>query len=548
MSRPILLSRGAVPPAPAVRPRLIGGAVGAGLIGLAFAAPGVSVTRYYVTAQDLPALTLMAIILVLARRSGPAPGFVAPAARLGATPWPMAGVLMVAAFMGHHLLFGGYAFSPDEQRTLMDAAIFAGGALSAPLPAWDGDPDLILPSLTRLSADEARWASAYLPVNAAIHAAALRLGSTALAAPILAGIAVVATWRCARRLWPDEPALAPVAALFVVTSAQVVLTAMTPFAMTAHLAFNMVWLWLFLRGGRVGHAGAMLVGLAAMGLHQYAFHPLFAGPFLATLLVRRRFALAGAYAIAYAGGLLFWIAYPDWVMTESALSTRGGFARHLLDLVTDASSASATMMAANLVRYAAWQNAVWLPFAVVGAWAALRGRRPEELALVGALVAMPLFALVVLPNQGFGWGYRYLHGSIGAGALLAASGFRTLAARGFRPGRALALGTLGTLTLTLPFLAFTATRLIGPVARAEAAVAALGPGFVVIEDAVAGLTGGLLVNGPTAPEGQVRMRRSRMPDSHACAAPRAGDAVVVTAPRIHDAPIAWRCETEGTIR
>jgi hypothetical protein len=38
---------------------------------------------------------------------------------------------------------------------------------------------------------------------------------------------------------------------------------MTPYAMSAHLALNLVWLWLFLRNTAASHAGAIAVGFLA---------------------------------------------------------------------------------------------------------------------------------------------------------------------------------------------------------------------------------------------------------------------------------------------
>ena len=70
-----------------------------------------------------------------------------------------------------------------------------------------------------------------------------------------------------------------VAAVLLATSSQFLLTAMTPYSMTAHLALNLAWLWLFLRGGVVGHSLAIAVGALACGLHQLVFHPLFVAPF-----------------------------------------------------------------------------------------------------------------------------------------------------------------------------------------------------------------------------------------------------------------------------
>src|SRR6266852_644436 len=95
---------------------------------------------------------------------------------------------------------------------------------------------------------------------------------------------------------------AAIRALFILLacSSQFLITAMSPYAMTAHLALNMVWLWFFLRDTRAGHLMAAGVAFVACGLHQVIFHPLFAAPFLLSLLVARRWKLAAYHGVVYA--------------------------------------------------------------------------------------------------------------------------------------------------------------------------------------------------------------------------------------------------------
>ena len=75
--------------------------------------------------------------------------------------------------------------------------------------------------------------------------------------------------------------------------------------------------------------------------------------------------------------------------------------------------ASFTEMAFNFLRFLSWQNVVLLPLALL-AWPAIwRGEgiaRPLAAGILLTLAAM----LVLLPWQGLGWGYRYLHGLIGS--------------------------------------------------------------------------------------------------------------------------------------
>ena len=503
--------------------------------------PEIAVTLHYLWLQDVPVATLLIVLMV-------APFSPVGLSRIARLPLPsvalgrrhlvaaVLGTVLVGA-LGHHALFAGYALSPDEQRVLMDAHVFASGALTAPAPVTDAPLETIRPSLMRVSEDGDRWISVYLPGNAALHALGLKAGAPWLVAPVLAGLALFATVGCARQLWPEDRLAGPVAGVFLLTSVQFLATAMTPFAMTAHLAFNMIWLWLFLKNRPWSHAGAVVLGLFALGLHQYVFHALFAGPILALLLWRRRWGIAALYAGAYAAGLLFWLAYPGLVIDEGPSGIQGGFFEHLFSLLAEGWRLAPTMMAANLLRLVTWQNAVWLPFAALGLVAIAQGRRAEEVALIAAFVALPVVAAAVLPNQGMGWGYRYMHGLLGLGALFAARGYRALSAR-LPAARILAVGTIATLVLSSPYLLATASQMTRAFAAADRAVTALGPGAVVIE--AKGLLGSLVRNGPGAEE-QIRLRSTALSEDHPCAAPPESVDDVTHSSLLGGAPLAWRC-------
>src|SRR5204862_2815802 len=92
------------------------------------------------------------------------------------------------------------------------------------------------------------WGNPYRPVNAAAHALfAAVTGHDALTNATLTGLAVLLTGAVARQLWPTRADAAPLAALLVAISPQVVVTGMTFYAMPGHLALNLAWLWLFMR-------------------------------------------------------------------------------------------------------------------------------------------------------------------------------------------------------------------------------------------------------------------------------------------------------------
>ena len=163
--------------------------------------------------------------------------------------------------------------------------------------------------------------------------------------------------------------LALIAAALLGTSSQLIVMAMTAYAMPAHLAFNLAWLWLFLRGGKAGHAGAIAVGFLATGLHQLVFHPLFVAPFILRLLFHRRWGLAALYIVAYAGHL----PVLGRVLAARDRAVRGFDRRHRVhrlrsaeDRLDDSWTRSATRTSASwarsLIRFATWQNLLLRPW------------------------------------------------------------------------------------------------------------------------------------------------------------------------------------------
>jgi len=214
----------------------------------------------------------------------------------------------LAGWLGLRFVYLGYPLSMDEFMATFDAAIFRHGELMATIPAqWRVYVDALQPLFVQHLGGGAFWVSGYLPVSAALRALGGLAGGASLVNPILTAISVVAVFGVGRRMWPQRPGLALAAALLLATSSQVLVGGMGAYAMPAHLAFNLVWLWLFLRGGWLGHAGALAVGFLACGLHQLPFHPLFVAPFVAQLWLERRWRAAALYTVAYAAICLFWV-------------------------------------------------------------------------------------------------------------------------------------------------------------------------------------------------------------------------------------------------
>ena len=226
------------------------------------------------------------------------------------TVWLAAAGVLAVGVAGVWVVFENYTLSLDEVMANFDATIFRSGHLMARIPdQWLPFSEALNPKFVLETEGRRFVASAYLPVNALLRAGGQALHADFLVNPVLAAISVMMTYAVGRQLWPDNPRRAIAAALILATSAQFLVLSMTSYAMTAHLAFNMTWLWLYLKNRRWADAVAILVGAAACGLHQVVFHPFFVGPFILDLLLNKRWARAGTFILAYGVIGLFWISW-----------------------------------------------------------------------------------------------------------------------------------------------------------------------------------------------------------------------------------------------
>jgi hypothetical protein len=457
-----------------------------------------STESYFLLHQDLPTLGLI-LALVMALAAAPA-GLLASFGRWRPAPdrwlvFALAGLSAVVGVAGVGWVFGGYTLSLDEFMANFDAQIFASGQLMAEIPpAWRPFVPALQPMFTLPIPDNSHWASAYLPVNAAMRALALKLHAQPLVNPLLSGFSVVAVWGVGRRLWPDRPGLALIAAALLGTSAQLMVMAMTAYAMPAHLAFNLAWLWLFLRGGRLGHGGAIVVGFFATGIHQLLFHPMFALPFILQLWLDRRWGLAGLYSLAYAAIGLFWLEYWPIVMTltgvgaQAARATGGGwFLERVVDVLSKVTlDNNFGLMSLSLIRFVTWQNPLTVPLAAVGGLAAWRAKGGHLRALALGIVITLLAMLIITPSQVHGWGYRYMHGLLGSVCLIAAYSWAGLtdalpARRRAAAAGGLALACAVSLLALTPYRAWQAWSYVRPYARANAAIQSAKADVVIVD-------------------------------------------------------------------
>jgi hypothetical protein len=439
--------------------------------------------------HDLLIVPLFAVACLVGAR--PAGAWQVDAGRERLFVWIGLALIVLVCWAGHLIVMSDFDTVRDERMVVFDAAIFRDGALTWPIP---NDWRPVANALNRrfmlpIGSAEA-WVSAYLPVNAAFHAVIGLVADDDLTSPLMVAAGGFFLWRIALRLFPDS-ALARIATLaFYVGSSQILITGMTKFAMSGHLALNLAWLWLFLRGGTRSHALAMVVGFLATGLHQPLFHPLFVLPFLGLLALRKDWKLLGSYLAAYACIAAFWLAWPIWIASTGTgpvapISTSAvGFGERLLTTVKAVDLDSVWLTAVNLIRFVAWQHPLLMPLALFGSWAAWRSDPLVRALAVSAL--LPVFVLwILLPWQGLGWGYRYLHPALGSVVLLGGWGVYVAERRlGLSLARPLGVSTAGALLLLFPLHAWMAYQFVLPRAQLDRSIGGLNADVAILDEQV----------------------------------------------------------------
>ena len=426
-----------------------------------------------------------------------------------------ASVAGLVAYLGHYLVLSGYDLSRDEQMASFDAAVFATGRLVAPLPAeWARHADALNTMFMYPAEIRSAWISAYLPGNALMRAGFSWMGDAALTGPAMILLGALALWGCVRKLWPQDKAAPFVAGALYLCSGQVLITGMTSYAMPAHLALNLVWFWLFLQRRWRADIAALVVAFLATGLHQPIMHPIFAAPILFLVVLERHWARAALFFAGYLAIGLFWWMWPIWMIDLVGTSGAAGsgtefdYLSRLVAALGDDFLTGLLVMAANLLRFAAWQHLLLVPLVLYGVVAARRERMVWGLA--GGIVLMIAIMAVILPDQGHGFGYRYLHGFIGSAILLAVYGWKSLGQQMGLWNSYVLRATAATLLVLLPIQLWLAHGSYAPYARASETMGALEADFVVIGATDAPYTADLVYNPPALEQRPLRLLRHEM--------------------------------------
>lgn len=388
--------------------------------------------------------------------------------------WPVALAVVLVTWLGSRFILHGLPLSMDEFNAVFQSRIFASGRTAAPVPPeWRDLAPVITPTFVTYRPDDKVWLSGYLPVYAGIRAVFIKGGLEDLVNPVLGGLAVLAIAAAARLLRPDDRPMAGIAVLLLATSSQFLLTSMSWYAMPAQLLLNLVWLLLWLRGGRALLL-APWVGVLALGLNNPFPHALFVAPFLLRLLTSRRRAMLAYTIAAYLAGSALWLAWWANALPSGSPGRMAG----MFGLPDGALIATQLM---NLTLAVSWQNLLLAP----GLGVALLGWRRlgwvERDLAAGLLLTLGFYAFFER-TQGHGWGYRYLYPVLGSGVLLAAIGLQALshAASPQRLRAVVAMTSLVSLIFQVPWRLYTVERFVEPWARGIEYVRSLPNAIVTI--------------------------------------------------------------------
>ena len=406
----------------------------------------------------------------------------------------------------------GFDYSRDEQMANFDAWIFSQGHLVWPLPDyWQANAEALNLLFMYPVSQPVAWVSAYLPMNAAIRAGVGMLGDPALTGPILTGLSLPMLWACARRLFPGDREAALVSVVLLACSGQFLMMGMTAFAMPAHLFFNLLWLWLFLLDRRLGDFAAIAVGFVATGLHQPLFHPMFVAPWFVLLLYQRRWDRLAIFAAGYLPICGFWFLWPR-EMAKLVTGPNAALAASLaksgyLERLSEAfgqNRDNLRIMAANLFRFIAWQHLLLVPLILASRKTIAANPAAKALA-AGLLIPIAVFT-VILPWQGMGFGYRYLHPVLGNAALL--GGYGWLRCKQWHPQlrSGFVYASVASALILFPVQAWLTHHFVAPMAETSARLDALQADYVIFHDSDAPWAINLLLNRPEPVEPPIAIR------------------------------------------
>lgn len=400
------------------------------------------------------------------------------------------------SLLGSQFIYHNFSLSMDEFLAIFQAKIFNQGHLLMPIQEqWREYAQSLQPMWVLTDSNNTQWASSYYPVNSLIQSLFTGWTNLHLSSAIMAAACILLLRQVAIEILGKEHNGQLIAIILLALSPQFLINAMTPYAMTGHLFFNLLWLYLYLKPGKPFLLLALITGFLATGLHQVHSFPAFVAPFIILLIFQKKWSLFWIHAIAYSLALLFWIWWKGaFLPTESILLSPNSSSspiQHFVDSIIRTTSRHSIMdflaWAVNLFRFISWQHLLLIPLF----FSAMHFRKemsPVLKALTWSIIISLIPYLVAMPFQGHGWGYRYIHGLLGHVSLLGAFGWvqlnKSLTHKHNQLQqiiRIFSIASLIMLVLALPMRAWQTESVIAPFARSMAYINALQEDIVLID-------------------------------------------------------------------
>lgn len=410
---------------------------------------------YLLRAQDISGGAVVIFIAIAAAWRPLARPGLALVEVMGGKPWATALLTFLVLCAGQLLVVKDHALAGDEHLILLQAKAFAAGRLTAQFP-----PELVTWVVPQpyinlwlyASPQTGEVVSVYWPGFALLLAPFALLGVPWACNAFFASGALLLIGRLAGRL-AGGPQAAGWAMLLTLASPAFTGMALSYFSMTAHLFFNLLYVWLLLER-RLFVAG--FAGSFALVLHNPWPHSLFALPWIGWVAWQdgRRAVLrliAGYLPLTLAIGAGWWLLMrkvqgPVWFAPQG-----GEFLFHwqlqLTRVFTFPDGSTIAHRAAELVKLWLW-TVPGLPALMVAGW--WLARRDAPLRVLGLSFAITLAGyLMVWFDQGYGWGVRYLHPALAALPILGAAAIVSLPTEPLR--RYAGAAALLSLALAVPF-------------------------------------------------------------------------------------------------
>ncbi|MEP7071745.1 MAG: hypothetical protein ABI839_05115, partial [Verrucomicrobiota bacterium] len=416
----------------------------------------------------------------------PRPGWIAGAVAL---------TVFILTAVGTHVVCHNYGLTADENLGDFQAKIFLRGKVLAEVPTqWQPAARMLAPTFVDYFPRTHSWKSTYLPVYAAMRALFQSVNLQSLLNPLLAAISVLALYGTARRVWPGQKRNAFIAIALLATSSQFLLMSMTWYAMPAHLALNLVWLWLYLSPDWRKFYLAPVVGVLAIGLHQPIVHALFVLPFLFRLLRERRWRPVVIFALMYLAGCALWYAWKAYYTVPADPSQPAAGIGQIFRLVHPEMAAIQPM---NLLLVIGWACLATPLLALLGFRQFFRLPAFLRDAALSCVLTFGFYYFFYL-DQGHGWGYRYFHGTLGCLVLVAVAGWNALQEKvGLRRASLfLASGIVASIVIQLPLRCWQVESFVRPYARTGVALHALPVQLVALDARDAWYSADLIRNDP----------------------------------------------------